>query len=196
MFAGPVLIRDKKKYMLLYKRCTFTRRTKSKKGIVWKCTASKTDDCKVFITTDDNLNVVLKKGKHTHKKPLLKTTPKHVYFTCDSESKAKKAVTPKPKTPKKFKEGKSKKTPEENTTKAITESDDFESRERGTIQAITSTPKKSTSNQKISEKSKKDRSLDNDDQIEIKSPKKARSASGTSENYVKDFNLFKSKSSL
>lgn len=203
LFTGPVLIRDKKKYMLLYKRCTFIRRTKSKKGIVWKCSASKTDDCKVFITTDDNLNVVLKKGKHTHKKPSLKTTPKHVYFTCDSETKAKKASTPKPtksksdksKIPKKIEEDKVKKTLEDNTTTASAEGDDFESKEQETNQVVTQSPKKS-SKKKVSEKSKKEKSLDNEDHFEVKSPKKARSASETTENYNMDFILFKSKSGL
>lgn len=158
--------------MLLYKRCTFTRKTKSKKGIVWKCTASKTDDCQVFITTDDNLNVVLKKGKHTHGKPSLKTTPKHVYFTCESETKAKKVTTPKPKknkddktkTPKKIQEGKSKKTPKKNILKALdsVESDDIDSKEIETIRAITPSPKKTTNKKKISEISMKD----NEDQFE------------------------------
>lgn len=190
--------------MLLYKRCTFIRTTISKKGIVWKCSASKTDDCKVLITTDDNLNVVLKKGKHTHKKPQLKTTPKHVYFTCDSEGKAKRAVTPKttkskdgkPKTPKKVKEGNSKKTPKKNTTKANTESADIESKNPENIQDITRSPKKSPIIKKTRKKSKKERSLDNEDQFKVKSPKKARSASETTENYNMDFSLFKSKSSL
>lgn len=131
MFTGPVLIRDKKKYMLLYKRCMYTRKAISKRGIVWKCSASKTDGCSVLITTDENLNVVLQKGAHTHKKRSLEKTPKHVYFTCDSESKTKKSVTPKTekskddeyKTPKKVKKGKSGKT--ESTTPKTKNIDEF-----------------------------------------------------------------------
>lgn len=192
--------------MLLYKHCTFTRRSKSKKGIVWKCTASKTDDCKVFITTDDYLNVVLKKGKHTHKKPSSNTTPKHIYFTCETESKTKKAVTSKPtkttddkpKTPKKVKQGKSEKTPKKKSPKVKTnaESDDIESKERQILEDITPSPKKSTNKKKTPEKSKKDRSLDYEDQFKVKSPKKAKSTSETTENYDVDFKLVKSKSSL
>ncbi|CAH2040248.1 unnamed protein product, partial [Iphiclides podalirius] len=79
----PVLIKGNKKgkYTLLYRNHFFTRRTKSKKGIVWKCTASKTEDCKASLTTDDNLNVVVSKGDHTHRQPEAEIKPKHVYFT-------------------------------------------------------------------------------------------------------------------
>ncbi|KAI5646675.1 FLYWCH zinc finger domain-containing protein [Phthorimaea operculella] len=80
----PVLIKTaKKKYALLYKQYTFTKRTNSKKGIVWKCTASKSDGCTASLTTDDNLNVVLMKGAHNqHPLPEVeKTKTKHVYFT-------------------------------------------------------------------------------------------------------------------
>ncbi|CAH1635560.1 unnamed protein product [Spodoptera littoralis] len=68
-FLGPVLIRTKRKgqYVLLYKSYTYSRSAKSKKGTVWKCTASKSEECEARMTTDDNLNVVASKGEHTHK---------------------------------------------------------------------------------------------------------------------------------
>ncbi|KAF9412001.1 hypothetical protein HW555_009356 [Spodoptera exigua] len=64
MVKGPVLIRTKRKgqYVLLYKSYTYSRSAKSKKGTVWKCTLSKSEECKARMTTDDNLNVVASKG--------------------------------------------------------------------------------------------------------------------------------------
>lgn len=80
---GPVLIKGAKKnvYNLVYKSYLYTRSAKSKKGVVWKCSASKTDECKAKITTDEYLNIVVSKGEHTHKKPEMESKPKHVYFT-------------------------------------------------------------------------------------------------------------------
>lgn len=80
---GPVLVKTKKKgkYNLLFKHYTYRRITKSKKGVVWKCTASKTDDCKAMLTTDDNLNIVSSRGEHSHKQTAEDAKPKHVYFT-------------------------------------------------------------------------------------------------------------------
>ncbi|XP_045515787.1 protein tramtrack, beta isoform-like isoform X11 [Pieris brassicae] len=78
---GPVLIKSaKKKYALLYKSYTFTRCTKSKKGVVWKCSSNKTDNCKCVLTTDPNLAIVQTKGEHNHKKSEVAPKPKHVYF--------------------------------------------------------------------------------------------------------------------
>ncbi|CAF4819615.1 unnamed protein product [Pieris macdunnoughi] len=77
----PVLIKSaKKKYALLYKSYTFTRCTKSKKGVVWKCSSNKTDNCKCVLTTDANLAIVQTKGEHNHKKSEVGPKPKHVYF--------------------------------------------------------------------------------------------------------------------
>lgn len=83
LISGPVIIKGKKKgqYFLLYKSYTYTRSTTSKKGRVWKCTSYKSDECTARMTTDDNLNVVVTKGEHTHKPPENETMPKHVYFT-------------------------------------------------------------------------------------------------------------------
>ncbi|VVC90617.1 unnamed protein product [Leptidea sinapis] len=76
---GPVLIKaSKNKYILLFKSYTFRRCTKSKKGVVWKCTNSKSDGCKAILTTED-LNVVIEKGDHNHTKPKVESK-KHVYF--------------------------------------------------------------------------------------------------------------------
>lgn len=80
--TGPVIIKGNKKgqYVLLYKGYKYTRRTKSKKGIVWKCITSKSDECNASLTTDPNLNVVFTKGSHFHEKPEVESKPKHVYF--------------------------------------------------------------------------------------------------------------------
>ncbi|CAG4945965.1 unnamed protein product [Colias eurytheme] len=79
---GPVLIKgSKKKYMLLYRSHTYSRCTISKKGVVWKCTASKSEGCKSVLTTDPNLNVVQSKENHNHAKPDIDAKPKHVYFS-------------------------------------------------------------------------------------------------------------------
>lgn len=86
--SGPIIIQSKKSKQVVYNGNTYRRCTKSKKGIIWKCTSSKSDDCKVTITTDDLkgvLSVVLKKGSHNHKNnmPVSKEKPKHIYFTTD-----------------------------------------------------------------------------------------------------------------
>ncbi|PZC74406.1 hypothetical protein B5X24_HaOG207883 [Helicoverpa armigera] len=80
---GPVLIKSKRKgqYVLLYNSYTYSRSAKSKKGTVWKCTLSKAEECKARMTTDDFLNVVAKKDKHSHPPPEQKDKPKHVYFS-------------------------------------------------------------------------------------------------------------------
>lgn len=80
--SDPVLVKGSKKgrYILLYKGFSFTRRSKSKKGVVWKCIASKTDECTSTLTTDPNLNLVLTKGEHNHKRPDEQSKPKHIFF--------------------------------------------------------------------------------------------------------------------
>lgn len=86
---GPILIKsDKKSRYVLYHGNTFRRCANSKKGIIWKCTSSKIDNCKATITTDDSkevLAVVFTKELHTHKNNMssLKEKPKHIYFTTD-----------------------------------------------------------------------------------------------------------------
>lgn len=79
--TDAVLIKSGKKgrYVLLYKNFTYTRRSKSKKGIVWKCSLGKQENCDVTVTTNDNLDVVLKKGTHSHQQSDVQS--KHVYFT-------------------------------------------------------------------------------------------------------------------
>lgn len=170
---------------------------------MWRCSASKTDGCNVFITTDDNLNVVLKKGKHTHKKPSLKEKPKHVYFTCDTENTTKKAATPKPakskedkpKTPKKVKESKSEKTPKKKTPKVKADAlasvltNDAEGKEPESVQKKSPSPKKSHIT------FKDDDSPDNEHEFwkpAFKNTKKARSESDSTVNYNVDLNLFRS----
>ncbi|CAB3250332.1 unnamed protein product [Arctia plantaginis] len=79
---GPVIIKGKKKgqYFLLYNSYTYTRSATSKKGKVWKCTSFKAEDCKVRMTTDDNLNVVVTKGDHNHDPPERESKPKHFFI--------------------------------------------------------------------------------------------------------------------
>ncbi|GBP52259.1 hypothetical protein EVAR_9170_1 [Eumeta japonica] len=81
LVVGAVLIKPEKgsKYKLLYKRHTFNKCTKSKKGIVWKCSLSKKENCDAKIVTDENLRIVSSKGSHNHGKSDVNS--KHVYFT-------------------------------------------------------------------------------------------------------------------
>ncbi|KOB77041.1 Mod(Mdg4)-v26 [Operophtera brumata] len=86
--ASPVLLKpDKKgskgKYVLLYQGYTYRKCAKTKKGNSWKCTSSKTDDCKAIVVTDESLNVILTKKSHSHGRNAVGDKPKHVYFSAD-----------------------------------------------------------------------------------------------------------------
>ncbi|XP_045767629.1 uncharacterized protein LOC123868955 [Maniola jurtina] len=76
--TDPILMKSDKRgvHVLLYKGFKFTKRSRSKLGVVWKCKASKLYQCNASVTTDANLKVVLSTGEHDHRKPAVESKPK------------------------------------------------------------------------------------------------------------------------